>query len=366
MVWPLLCQFPLTSIREVKLLQALHHRHLVRLLAMAVGRRPDSIFLVFEYLPHDLASLCDRHARLAASTPLFTESQAKRLTLQLLSGVAYLHSHFTMHRDLKLSNLLLSAQGQVKVADFGLARVFSNPLELFSYTPKVVTLWYRAPELLLASAFPAAAAAAAASYHSAVDIWAVGCIVAELLLGRPLFPGANEAEQLELICRLLGSPNEKIWPAFALLQPPPALPHYPYNQLAAAFGAVGREGVALLGRLLTFDPSKRITADKAQRHAWFSEQPTPADEDCMPAWPHGAQPRGEADGAATAAAAHVAPVGGRKRRKEAVDSGSNGRRRTATAAAAAEAAVEQQMPAHADYQQRQHQADDGSDLQDTV
>ena len=161
-------QFPLTSIREIKLLQALRHPQLVSLHCIAVGRRPDSIFLVFEFCPHDMGSLIDQHNALshshssspAAAPPLFTEGQIKRLVLQLLSGVEYMHAHFTMHRDLKLSNLLLSASGLVKIADFGLARVFSNPLD--QYTPKVVTLWYRAPELLLGSS---------SSYHSAIDIW---------------------------------------------------------------------------------------------------------------------------------------------------------------------------------------------------
>ena len=161
-------QFPLTSIREIKLLQALRHPHLVSLHCIAVGRRPDSIFLVFEFCTHDMGSLIDQHNALshphsshaASAPPLFTEGQIKRLVLQLLSGVEYMHAHFTMHRDLKLSNLLLSASGQVKIADMGLARVFSNPLD--QYTPKVVTLWYRAPELLLGSS---------SSYHSAIDIW---------------------------------------------------------------------------------------------------------------------------------------------------------------------------------------------------
>ena len=110
----------------------------------------------------------------AAAPPLFTEGQIKRMVLQLLSGVEYMHSHFTMHRDLKLSNLLLSASGVVKIADFGLARVFSNPLD--QYTPKVVTLWYRAPELLLGSS---------SSYHSAIDIWSAPAPSAALCPQQP-------------------------------------------------------------------------------------------------------------------------------------------------------------------------------------
>ena len=113
----------------------------------------------------------------------------------------------------------------------------------------------------------------------------VGCIVAELLLGRPLFPGQTELEQLELICRLLGTPNDKIWPSFQQYNHNAMqLPHYPYNRLHDTFGPSGREAVALLGRMLTYDPSKRVTADKAARHAWFTEQPLPVSEDRMPRW----------------------------------------------------------------------------------
>jgi len=180
----------------------------------------------------------------------------------------------------------------------GLARVFSNPLDL--YTPKVVTLWYRAPELLLGSSAPS-------SYHSAIDVWSIGCILAELLLGRPLFPGQTEAEQLQLICRLLGSPNEKIWPGFAALAPSVSLPHYPYNQLSVTFQGLGREGVGLIARLLTYDPSKRITTEKAMKHPWFSEQPLPVDEEKMPRW-------GEEKG------------GGKKRKGRAGEEEKNGKR----------------------------------------
>ena len=109
--------------------------------------------------------------------------------------------------------------------------------------------------------------------------------MAELLLGRALFPGQTELEQLELICRLLGTPNDKIWPSFQQYNTNNMqLPQYPYNRLQNTFGASGKEAVALIGRMLTYDPSKRITADKAARHPWFSEQPLPVSEDRMPRW----------------------------------------------------------------------------------
>ena len=168
---------------------------------IAVGRRPDSIFLVFECCSHDLGSLIDQHNALshshsstaASAPPLFTEGQIKRLVLQLLSGVEYMHAHFTMHRDLKLSNLLLSASGHVKIADFGLARVFSNPLD--QYTPKVVTLWYRAPELLLGSS---------SSYHSAIDIWSAPAQAAVLNWSQAL-PVALHLQHRSLMLLLYAS-----------------------------------------------------------------------------------------------------------------------------------------------------------------
>lgn len=150
--------FPLTSIREVQLLQQVHHPHIIRLREMAVGRKVENIFLVFDYCSHDLATLIDRMTR------PFTEAEVKRILLQLLSAVDYLHRNFIIHRDLKLSNLLIDDRGRLKLADFGLARLFGNPLT--AMTPKVVTLWYRAPELLFGTD----------KYHSAVDMWAVGCI----------------------------------------------------------------------------------------------------------------------------------------------------------------------------------------------
>lgn len=274
----------MTSIREIKLLKALHHPNLVALHNIAVGRKPDSIFLVFEYCSHDMASLIDKHTlatqSLLSSSPssltFYTTAQLKRIMYQLLSGVAYLHAHYVMHRDLKLSNLLLNAAGVLKIADFGLARVFSNPLDL--YTPKVVTLWYRAPELLLGSS---------SAYHSAIDMWSCGCIFAELVTGRPVFAGQTEAEQLELICRLLGTPNDKIWPGFQDYQnssTPVSLPHYPYSQLTHEYHMLSSAGLNLLSRLLTYDPSKRITASKALQHPWFSEQPLPLIESEMPSY----------------------------------------------------------------------------------
>ena len=145
--------FPLTSLREIELLQRIAHPSVIRLREVVVGRKIDNIFLVFDYAPYDLASLVERMSR------PFAEREVKQILSQLLSAVAFLHANFIIHRDLKLSNLLMDATGRVQLADFGLARTFSNPLK--GMTPNVVTLWYRAPELLLGTD----------KYHSAVDMW---------------------------------------------------------------------------------------------------------------------------------------------------------------------------------------------------
>jgi cyclin-dependent kinase 10 len=126
--------------------------------------------------------------------------KVKCITLQLLGGLDYMHSHFIIHRDLKVSNLLITHRGCIKIADFGLARKFSIPNG--KMTPKVVTLWYRAPELLLGSLIQT----------TAIDIWSAACVFGELLLHKPILPGRSELNQIEMIIDLLGTPTETIWP----------------------------------------------------------------------------------------------------------------------------------------------------------
>jgi cyclin-dependent kinase 10 len=264
--------FHLTSLREITLLQTTVHRNIVLLKDVVVGRRPDFVVLVFEFCEYDLGTLLDR------TTRRFAVSEVKTLLQQLLRGIEYLHERGIVHRDIKLSNLLVSARGELKIADFGLARRLPFPLAPMS--PTVFTLWYRAPELLLASPV----------YHAAADMWAVGCIMGELLLHRPLLPGGSETEQMVLISQLLGPPSAIDWPGFAALASHPraaaALALDPagpnYSRLAEEFQALSGAGLDLLSRLLAYDPARRITAAQAAIHPWFQEAPAPCPLHKMP------------------------------------------------------------------------------------
>lgn len=261
---------PVCSVREISLLMQLRHRHVVELIDVVVGRDLNSMFLVMKYCEQDLASLID-HMKVP-----FTESQVKCIMLQLLDGLKYMHDHFVIHRDLKVSNLLLTDKGCLKIADFGLARAAGEPTK--PLTPKVVTLWYRAPEILFGDE----------TYTTALDMWSVGCIFGEVLNNKPLLPGKSEANQVELIVNLLGSPNDDIWPGFSSLPLAKKLnfSQQPYNNLNQKFHWLSDEGSKLLNEFLMYNPKKRISAAKALRSVYFRQKPLPVDPELMPTYPH--------------------------------------------------------------------------------
>ncbi|KAK9707512.1 hypothetical protein RND81_07G202400 [Saponaria officinalis] len=268
--------FPLTSLREINILLSLHHPSIVDVKEVVVGSSLDSIFMVMEYMEHDLKGLME------SMRQPYSQSEVKCLMLQLLDGIKYLHDNWVLHRDLKTSNLLLNNQGELKICDFGLARQYGSPLK--PYTHLVVTLWYRAPELLLG----------AREYSTAIDMWSLGCIMAELLSKEPLFNGKTEFDQLDKIFKILGTPNETIWPGIKKL---PGVKvnfvKHQYNQLRKKFPAtsftgspvLSDAGFDLLNRLLTYDPEKRLTADAALKHEWFREVPLPKSKEFMPTFP---------------------------------------------------------------------------------
>ncbi|GAB5593798.1 Cyclin-dependent kinase 11B [Umbelopsis nana] len=261
--------FPVTSLREIRTLMLAKHPNIVNIREIVVGDKFDQIFMVMDFIDHDLKSLMED-----MKSP-FLQSEVKTIMIQLLSAVALMHDNWMIHRDLKTSNLLLNNRGQIKVADFGLARTYGSPLG--NMTQLVVTLWYRAPELLLG----------AKEYSTAVDMWSIGCIFAELVLKEPLLPGRSEIEQLDKIFKLLGMPNDKIWPGFSDLPHAKniAFVNQPYNNLRSKFLYLTEAGIDLMSKLLTYDPKKRISAEEALKHPYFSESPGPKDPAMFPTWP---------------------------------------------------------------------------------
>jgi cell division cycle 2-like protein len=212
----------------------------------------------------------------------FLASEVKALLQQLASGVAYLHDHWILHRDLKTSNLLLSNRGRLRIADFGMARYVGDPPPA-RLTQLVVTLWYRAPELLLGTA----------AYGPAVDMWSVGCVFGELLAREPLLQGRNEVDELARIFELCGAPTEQSWPTFrrlpnarSLRLPPAAAGKAAGgSRVRAKFPLLTSAGVELLNGLLALDPERRPTAKEMLAHEYFRQDPKPKQEAMFPTFP---------------------------------------------------------------------------------
>ncbi|XP_036087090.1 cyclin-dependent kinase 10 isoform X3 [Rousettus aegyptiacus] len=271
---------PISSLREITLLLRLRHPNIVELKEVVVGNHLESIFLVMGYCEQDLASLLEN-----MPTP-FSEAQVKCIALQVLRGLQYLHRNFIIHRDLKVSNLLMTDKGCVKTADFGLARAYGIPVK--PMTPKVVTLWYRAPELLLGTATQTTGIDMCAEGESLLTRRAMGCVLAELLAHKPLLPGTSEIHQVDLIVQLLGTPSENIWPGFSQL---PLVGQYslrkqPYNNLKHRFPWLSEAGLRLLHLLFMYDPKKRATAGDCLESSYFKEKPLPCEPELMPTFPH--------------------------------------------------------------------------------
>uniref|UniRef100_A0A915BGB9 Cyclin-dependent kinase 7 n=2 Tax=Parascaris univalens TaxID=6257 RepID=A0A915BGB9_PARUN len=251
-----------TAVREIKLLQELRHDNIIGLLDV-IGHKTN-IQLVFDFMETDL-----EHVVKDNSIILMPE-HIKNITLQTLLGLEYLHLHWILHRDLKPNNLLMNCHGRIKIADFGLARFFGSPNRY--YTHQVVTRWYRAPELIYA----------ARSYGTGVDIWAIGCIIAELLLRVPIFPGESDLDQLVKIYHVLGSPTEQDWPNikeftdYVEMKPSIGIP------LKNVFTAATDDLIELIYQCLRFDPVKRWTATEALKCSYFRVMPYACDDSQLP------------------------------------------------------------------------------------
>ncbi|XP_036726404.1 serine/threonine-protein kinase ICK isoform X1 [Balaenoptera musculus] len=238
------------NLREVKSLKKLNHANVVKL--KEVIRENDHLYFIFEYMKENLYQLIKERNK------LFPESAIRNIMYQILQGLAFIHKHGFFHRDLKPENLLCMGPELVKIADFGLAReIRSRP----PYTDYVSTRWYRAPEVLLRST----------SYSSPIDIWAVGCIMAEVYTLRPLFPGASEIDTIFKICQVLGTPKKTDWPEGYQLSSAMNFrwPHCVPNNLKTLIPNASSEAVHLLRDMLQWDPKKRPTASQALRYPYF-------------------------------------------------------------------------------------------------
>ncbi|KAE8010101.1 hypothetical protein FH972_006494 [Carpinus fangiana] len=255
--------------REILILRKLDHPNVVKLEGLATSRMSFSLYLVFQYMEHDLAGL-------AASPGIkFTEAQVKCYMHQLLSGLEHCHNHGVLHRDIKGSNLLIDNGGILKIADFGLASTF-DPNHKRPMTSRVVTLWYRPPELLLG----------ATDYSVGVDLWSAGCILAELLAGKPIMPGRTEVEQLHKIYKLCGSPSDEYFKKAKLPNATLFRPREPYNRcIKETFKDFPPSSLPLIDMLLAIDPVERQTATAALRSEFFTTEPHACEPSSLPKYP---------------------------------------------------------------------------------
>ncbi|KAJ5380824.1 Cyclin-dependent kinase 1 [Penicillium cataractarum] len=260
---------PSTAIREISLLKEMQDPNIVQLLNI-VHADGHKLYLVFEFLDCDLKKYMEalpvseggRGKALPDGTMMnanlgLGDAMVKKFMAQLVEGIRYCHSHRILHRDLKPQNLLIDREGNLKLADFGLARAFGVPLR--TYTHEVVTLWYRSPEILLGGR----------QYSTGVDMWSVGAIFAEMCTRKPLFPGDSEIDEIFKIFRVLGTPDEIEWPGVTSF--PDYKATFPKWKRPDAPIVPGLEenGLALLESLLEYDPAHRLSAKQACMHPYF-------------------------------------------------------------------------------------------------
>ncbi|KAL3287372.1 hypothetical protein HHI36_001846 [Cryptolaemus montrouzieri] len=256
---------PKNTMREICALRVLKSTNIVELID--IRGVESSILLVMEYLPCCLSDVIR-----FVENPILL-SQIKTYMKMCLSGIHFMHSNNIMHRDLKPANLLISHSGVLKIADFGLARIYKRS-DFRTYSHQVATRWYRAPELLYGSR----------TYTPKVDIWSVGCILGEMINKKPLFPGETDIEQLAIVLGTLGTPDEDIWPGIT------SLPDY--NKISfshsepKSWNAVIPNGdeqtLSLIASMLQYNEAERPTGAEALNHDFFFVSPRPASMKEMP------------------------------------------------------------------------------------
>ena len=260
--------FPVTAMREILIMKRLHHKNILKLIEIVLSQPNEknkyrgNFYLVFEYMEHDLSLLSTLRIN-------YTIPNIKCILHQILSGIGYLHKNNIIHRDIKSANILLNNKGEIKIGDFGLARIINpNPNIAKRYTNRVVTLWYRAPELLLGET----------NYGFAIDVWSIGCVFSELLNGVPLFNGRTDNEQVEKIFEKCGIPNEESWKGVTKLKYwkercPNANYTFNLREVYKDNKKVDDITFDLLSKMLILDPSKRITVKEALEHNFFKNEP---------------------------------------------------------------------------------------------
>ena len=268
------------AIREVKYLQELSHPNIIALHAVFSSKN-QNLNLVLEFLPlGDLEMLIKDTDGIRYGT-----AEVKAWMGMLARAVWFCHENFVLHRDIKPNNLLIAADGEVKLADFGLARSFSDPYWPMTY--QVITRWYRPPELLFGAKF----------YSGVVDVWSMGMVFAELILRAPFVAGMTDVNQLELICNAIGTPTEENWPGVTKLDGyvkfEGLVISRDRNYYLSMFGTAGAIGVDLLMSMLTLDPRKRCTARQVLEHKWWTSDPPPTTKEELPKKGGGTEKMGE-------------------------------------------------------------------------
>ncbi|OVA09930.1 Protein kinase domain [Macleaya cordata] len=252
------------TLREIKLLRHLDHENVIGIrdvIPPPIRREFSDVYIATELMDTDLHQIIRSNQELS-------EEHCQYFLYQILRGLKYIHSANVIHRDLKPSNLLLNANCDLKICDFGLARPTSENDFMTEY---VVTRWYRAPELLLNST----------DYTAAIDVWSVGCIFMELMNKRPLFAGRDHVHQMRLITELLGTPSEA---DLGFVRNEDAkryikqLPKHPRQHLARIFQNIHPDAIDLVEKMLTFDPTKRITVEEALAHPYLERLHDVAEE----------------------------------------------------------------------------------------
>ena len=255
---------PCTALREISILKSLNHPNIVKLVDVESTVLPSRLYLVFEWMECDLSVYMKRIDRSEGLRPELIRSYMH----QVLSGLDFMHAKSIIHRDLKPQNLLIGADGTIKIADFGLAREFCIPFR--AYTHEVVTLWYRAPEILLGQR----------QYALPVDMWSMGAIFGELANHRALWPGQCEIDQLFKIFQTLGTPTQDTWSNVLMLPDfQMSFPKWPVQSVSKLCPKLCDDGVDLLEKMVAYDPAERICARDALAHPYFEAMSEDEDED---------------------------------------------------------------------------------------